>query len=245
MAPVEVSFVQNLLKSPISLEDKLLIKKKGGHISDLRIHYTSADCLNDEPKDTLYPFRNVLPGTIYDTDAQCSLLLPKSYGTCSSGSDNFCELLVCRVSPTTCWSKDEPVADGTKCGENKWCYRKECIEIGERPEAVNGGWGEWSSWTSCSRTCGMGVSIAERDCNNPAPQNRGRYCLGERKKTKTCNPEAYAIETLQTHRYLYRNVWCFYRVYRYPHRTRYPITSMPFTISIGYPMDIHTGCSKK
>lgn len=70
---------------------------------------------------------------------------------------------------------------------SQWCFRKECVQIGERPEAINGGWGEWGEWSTCSRTCGGGVSISSRDCNNPIPQHKGSYCIGERKKIKTCN----------------------------------------------------------
>lgn len=59
--------------------------------------------------------------------------------------------------------------------------------MGQRPEAVNGGWGEWGKFSECSRTCGGGVQIAERDCNNPVPKHKGRYCLGDRKKVQICN----------------------------------------------------------
>lgn len=74
----------------------------------------------------------------------------------------------------------------------QWCIRSKCVEIGERPQAVNGGWGEWSKPTQCSRTCGGGVSYQERDCNNPVPLNKGRYCIGERKKVQICNANVRA-----------------------------------------------------
>ncbi|XP_055956909.1 A disintegrin and metalloproteinase with thrombospondin motifs 5 [Patella vulgata] len=32
---------------------------------------------------------------------------------------------------------------------------------------VVGGWSDWGSWSVCSRTCGTGVKIARRTCNNP------------------------------------------------------------------------------
>ena len=59
--------------------------------------------------------------------------------------------------------------------------------MGQRPEAVNGGWGDWGTFSECSRSCGGGVQIATRECDNPVPQHRGRYCTGERKKVKICN----------------------------------------------------------
>lgn len=57
------------------------------------------------------------------------------------------------------------------------------------PAAIDGGWGEWGPWTECNRPCGGGVQTMERECTNPAPLNKGRYCLGERKKVKMCNTE--------------------------------------------------------
>lgn len=68
--------------------------------------------------------------------------------------------------------------------------------MGERPAAVNGGWGPWGQFTECSRTCGAGVSYAERECNNPVPQHRGRYCVGERKQVKICNTDVSSFITL-------------------------------------------------
>lgn len=70
---------------------------------------------------------------------------------------------------------------------SQWCYHKKCVQIGQRPEAINGGWGPWGSWTECSRTCGGGVSASERECDNPVPQHNGKYCIGERRKSKLCN----------------------------------------------------------
>lgn len=60
--------------------------------------------------------------------------------------------------------------------------------MGARPEAINGDWGDWGPWSDCSRSCGGGLTYSERDCNNPIPANKGRYCLGQRKRMKVCNP---------------------------------------------------------
>lgn len=69
----------------------------------------------------------------------------------------------------------------------QWCFKKKCVEIGSRPDAVNGGWGDWQAYSECSRTCGGGVSSSERECNNPVPKHGGRFCLGDRKRIKICN----------------------------------------------------------
>ncbi|XP_008201012.2 A disintegrin and metalloproteinase with thrombospondin motifs 7 isoform X1 [Tribolium castaneum] len=144
------------------------------------------DCLNDEPQISLYKDKEVLPGVVYDAEQQCKMWMPNST-LCGFGQENICEILLCESKPEECQTKEEPAADGTKCGENKWCYRKKCVQMGQRPQAINGGWGKWSSFSECSRSCGGGVQTATRECDNPVPKHRGRYCIGERKKIKVCN----------------------------------------------------------
>lgn len=75
------------------------------------------------------------------------------------------------------------------CLDPQWCYKKKCVEIGERPAAVNGEWGGWGEWTQCSRSCGGGTSMRERLCNNPPPSDKGRYCLGKRHEYNMCNTQ--------------------------------------------------------
>ena len=55
--------------------------------------------------------------------------------------------------------------------------------------AVNGGYTEWSEWSSCSKSCGEGLQKQTRSCTNPPPANGGTDCsrLGKATKTKRCN----------------------------------------------------------
>ncbi|KAB0398791.1 hypothetical protein E2I00_014015, partial [Balaenoptera physalus] len=39
-------------------------------------------------------------------------------------------------------------------------------------------------------SCGVGVQSAERQCTQPAPKYKGRYCVGERKRFRLCNLQA-------------------------------------------------------
>ncbi|KAI4459047.1 adamts a disintegrin and metalloprotease with thrombospondin motifs protease [Holotrichia oblita] len=147
------------------------------------------ECLNNEPESSLFQFLGMLPGAVYDVDYQCNWILPGSR-RCRVDLADFCTMLACgREGEGTCESDGNPPADGTKCGENKWCYRNKCVGSGQRPDAINGGWGDWGEWSSCSRSCGAGVSFQTRECNNPIPKHGGRYCIGERKKVKLCNTD--------------------------------------------------------
>jgi len=54
--------------------------------------------------------------------------------------------------------------------------------------AVNGGWTTWSSWGSCSVTCGSGGNYTRtRDCTNPTPINGGADCAGADSQTDACS----------------------------------------------------------
>ena len=53
--------------------------------------------------------------------------------------------------------------------------------------SVNGMWGPWESPQNCSSTCGGGVRIKSRQCNNPLPQAGGSYCKGLPYVLEICN----------------------------------------------------------
>ncbi|CAL8243896.1 unnamed protein product [Lota lota] len=142
-------------------------------------------CLDDPPLRNELSQTSMPPGVLYSAAHQCRLQYGPQSLLCDD-VDNVCSTLWCTVG-STCHSKMDGAVDGTNCGEGKWCFRGECIPAGNRPESVNGGWSAWSEWTSCSRTCGVGVLSAHRDCVNPVPKYGGRYCLGERRRYRTCN----------------------------------------------------------
>ncbi|XP_051499409.1 A disintegrin and metalloproteinase with thrombospondin motifs 12 [Apus apus] len=142
-------------------------------------------CLDDIPKKEVLKSPIIAPGVIYDVHHQCQLQYGSNATFCED-VDNLCQTLWCSVKGS-CRSKLDAAADGTRCGENKWCFSGECITVGKTPEAIHGGWGIWSSWSHCTRTCGAGVQSAERPCDNPEPQFGGDYCTGERKRYRMCN----------------------------------------------------------
>uniref|UniRef100_A0A669BJR1 ADAM metallopeptidase with thrombospondin type 1 motif, 12 n=1 Tax=Oreochromis niloticus TaxID=8128 RepID=A0A669BJR1_ORENI len=142
-------------------------------------------CLDDRPskRDLTTPLARL--GVRYTTHHQCQLQYGPNATFCTE-VDNVCQILWCSVNGS-CRSKLDSPIDGTRCGPEKWCISGECVIVGKLPETVNGGWGQWSTWSYCSRTCGIGVQSAERECNNPKPEFGGKYCTGERKRYRTCN----------------------------------------------------------
>eukprot|EP00066_Takifugu_rubripes_P024842 XP_011614108.1 PREDICTED: A disintegrin and metalloproteinase with thrombospondin motifs 12 [Takifugu rubripes] len=142
-------------------------------------------CLDDRPskRDLTTPLARL--GVRYTTHHQCQLQYGPNATFCNE-VDNVCQILWCSVNGS-CRSKLDSPIDGTRCGPEKWCISGECVIVGKLPETVNGGWGQWTTWSHCSRTCGTGVQSAERECNNPKPEFGGKYCTGERKRYRTCN----------------------------------------------------------
>ena len=60
--------------------------------------------------------------------------------------------------------------------------------------AKDGGWGSWSSYSPCSRTCGGGEKERTRQCDNPAPSDGGEECSGESNQIESCNPQACPVD---------------------------------------------------
>ncbi|CAD5120039.1 DgyrCDS8620 [Dimorphilus gyrociliatus] len=54
------------------------------------------------------------------------------------------------------------------------------------PCPKHGGWSLWSTWTSCTATCGSGTQFRQRSCNNPTPYFGGLYCKGDHNETTPC-----------------------------------------------------------
>uniref|UniRef100_H3AZK0 SCO-spondin n=1 Tax=Latimeria chalumnae TaxID=7897 RepID=H3AZK0_LATCH len=59
---------------------------------------------------------------------------------------------------------------------------------------LNGGWSSWSQWTPCSQSCRGGTRYRFRDCNNPAPQNGGKGCLGISQQQRECNLQGCDVD---------------------------------------------------
>uniref|UniRef100_A0A8D2L3M7 SCO-spondin n=1 Tax=Varanus komodoensis TaxID=61221 RepID=A0A8D2L3M7_VARKO len=70
---------------------------------------------------------------------------------------------------------------------------------GPRPEApnrpgwglpsfpVNGRWAEWTSWSACSASCGLGLQNRHHFCTEPPPSGLGAPCLGPAHEERPCH----------------------------------------------------------
>ncbi|XP_066144477.1 A disintegrin and metalloproteinase with thrombospondin motifs 9 isoform X2 [Euwallacea fornicatus] len=156
----------------------------------------------DSPKSKclLYPpanneilanYTQMLPGDSFEVDRQCELEFGPGHTRCTLAlNDPPCVHLWCKDVNEGCISQWSPWAEGTKCGRYSWCYKRECIADDRRQFIpIDGGWGEWQSWGSCSRTCGGGIKKSVRYCDSPIPENGGNYCTGKSAQYMSCNTQ--------------------------------------------------------
>lgn len=74
-----------------------------------------------------------------------------------------------------------PSYGGKSCFGSDFQY-----EVCNVPSCINGGWSDWSMWSSCSKSCGKGYQTRYRSCNNPTPENGGQICMGGSKEMQEC-----------------------------------------------------------
>ncbi|KAJ7996191.1 hypothetical protein DPEC_G00234490 [Dallia pectoralis] len=147
------------------------------------------ECLLDQPLKPL-ALPDILPGASYSLDRQCELAFGEGSKPCPFMQPP-CARLWCTGKTRgqlVCQTRHFPWADGTACGEGQMCMRGVCMENMDIDKTkVEGRWGRWGTFGSCSRTCGGGIQLAKRECNNPVPCNGGKYCQGVRVKYRSCN----------------------------------------------------------
>ncbi|XP_029473156.1 A disintegrin and metalloproteinase with thrombospondin motifs 20 [Rhinatrema bivittatum] len=148
------------------------------------------ECLLDKPNGSVYKLASQLPGILYDVNKQCELMFGPGSQVCPYLKQ--CKRLWCTSTEGVhkgCRTQHMPLADGTECGSNMHCHHGLCINKEMELRPVDGEWGPWGPYSSCTRTCGGGIKSTTRDCNWPEPKNGGKYCVGRRMKFRSCNTE--------------------------------------------------------
>lgn len=146
-------------------------------------------CLMDKPQ-YQYKRSDKLPGEVYSPEMQCKLTYGKHSTLCRlKTNDSSCRRLWCRLDFSDghegCHTRNMPWAEGSPCGEGKWCIHGTCVKK-QTSRTVDGAWSPWTRFTPCSRSCGGGVTFSSRRCNNPSPTQGGRFCHGAKKRFKSC-----------------------------------------------------------
>jgi Thrombospondin type 1 domain len=104
-------------------------------------------------------------------------------GSCSVACGGGVQLLKRTCTP--------PKFGGFPCEGNDTdavsCNTEACVD----DVVVHGGWSEWTSWSSCSSRCPLGVGgyfvgsqSRDRFCNNPLPSFKGNQCFGNATQTR-------------------------------------------------------------
>eukprot|EP00794_Sanderia_malayensis_P012673 gene12673-13974_t len=145
-------------------------------------------CLKDRPHPKNFKFLDSWPGVYTTSDDQCKFVFGDKFEKCHYSIET-CQRLWCRER-SSCYTRSRPPLDGTYCAPGKWCMKGKCVRSNvptTRPTPVNGKWSNWSAWTKCSRSCGIGIHFKTRKCNNPKPKHGGKDCVGEPTEREICN----------------------------------------------------------
>ncbi|XP_019729253.1 SCO-spondin-like [Hippocampus comes] len=110
-----------------------------------------------------------------NADGQWSLWTPWGHCSVSCGAGLLSRYRFC--------SSPQRSGNGLPClgpnREDKVCVTAPCDR--------DGGWGSWSNWTQCTKSCGGGVQSRRRYCDSPTPEGEGNYCEGLGSELKACN----------------------------------------------------------
>ena len=52
--------------------------------------------------------------------------------------------------------------------------------------SVDGQYGAWSVYSTCSASCGTGLKTRTRKCSDPAPAHGGAHCVGNNLEAALC-----------------------------------------------------------
>ncbi|XP_052211949.1 thrombospondin-1-like isoform X2 [Dreissena polymorpha] len=155
-------------------------------------HRAPHECVDDETVDCakMSSIFNICTGN-YE---QAALVCPRTCNLCNYANGNWADWSSWSTCTITCGSATQmrtrtctnpaPTTYGRNCEGQSSDYRS-CVKD-ECP--VDGNWGTWSTWGSCSATCGVGIQRRNRYCDNPPPARFGDHCFGDSVDDRICMP---------------------------------------------------------
>ena len=159
----------------------------------------------------------ILSQILSDSSNPCANVYCGPFGSCFSGvctcSQGYAGTL-CDVPPVSEWSEWSAVGGCTRsCGTGDQTFTRKCLTSlntvstacagsGIRTDpcntqecegaAVDGGFSEWSEWSTCTATCPgnaggvyTGSQGRSRLCDNPTPSGTGAQCVGDSTASRT------------------------------------------------------------
>ena len=74
---------------------------------------------------------------------------------------------------------------------------------------VDGQWGPWGGYGSCSKTCNSGQKVRTRKCNSPSPSHGGKGCIGSKRQKKRCNTKGCPCNVLSYFTLLFQYIFFY------------------------------------
>jgi len=156
------------------------IDVEGNHMDDFGDYYAiDRDETDDSQPDCEQTHKGELgAGHRVRGDGSCNGCYTRGPDDCKKRCDANPDCAAWNLQTMTnrCWFKKEGFTTDTH-NHDEWVWGHSC---NNKKEPVTGG---WSSWGSCSATCGGGTR--RRTCTNPSPANGGADCVGSSRQE--CN----------------------------------------------------------